>query len=175
MEHGVLRLGGEWVASRKRHWPARCWSSGAEVTMGSGESDSLGWGVRGQLFPPPRLAGNSHRPVTRSWPCCVWSFADGHRGFRCSTWPLVECWKRVSRNRRFHQAPARDPLPSPPSGGAVISASSRALPALLVERAPSHGAGRGGDTSSQPLRSNPRGRTRGKRGVWAETETRIKP
>lgn len=44
MEHGVLRLGGEWVASRKRHWPARCWSSGAEVTMGSGESDSRGWG-----------------------------------------------------------------------------------------------------------------------------------
>lgn len=63
MAHGVLRLGGEWVASRKRHWPAWCWSSGAEVTMGSGASGSLGvWPrcglqagcVRDELFPPPR-------------------------------------------------------------------------------------------------------------------------
>lgn len=123
----------------------------------------------------PDLAGSSYRSVTRSWPCCVWSFAGWNRGFSCPTWQLVGLWKRVSRNRRFHQAPGRDPLPSPPSGGAVISTLSRALPARLIERAPSHGAGGGGDMSSQPPRSNPRGRTRGKRGVWAETETRIKP
>lgn len=146
MEHGVLRLGGEWVASRKRHWPAWCWSSGAEVTMGSGGSDSLGVWESGLVAACrlggcvmsasrlPDLAGNSYRSVTRSWPCCVWSFADWNRGFSCPTWQLVGFWKRVSRNRRFHQAPGRDPLPSPPSGGAVISTLSRALPARLIER-----------------------------------------
>lgn len=144
--------------------------------MGSGESDGLGVWESGLVAACrlgvcvmsssrlPDLAGTSYRSVTRSWPCCVWSPADWNRGFSGSTWQLVEFWKRVSRNRRFHQAPGRDPPPPPPSGGAVISTLSRALPALLIERAASHGAGSGGDMSSQPLRSNPRGRTRGKRG-----------
>lgn len=144
--------------------------------MASGESDSLGVWESGLAAACrlgvcvmsssrlPGLAGNSYRSATRSWPCCVWRFADWNRGFSCSTWQLVGFWKRVSRNRRFHQAAGRDPLPAPPSGGAVIPTLSRALPALLIERAPSHGAGSGGDMSSQPLRSNPRGRTRGKRG-----------